>query len=243
MPINGLGARIDRLDRLLAILADGEIHHVRDLAAVTWVSERTVARDLAHLRERGVALEGEAGRGGGVRVLRHASVGEAVLMEAQAIELLLALTVSEVLGVGFVGSMADLRHKVARAFAPADRPRIAHLRRRIWIASPVSDKARATKRREQPASRSAIQRAFFGMNCLEFDYEDGAGISTRRAVEPHYMLWAWPFWYLLSWDTRRQATRTFRLDRVKNAVVIPLNFRLRSATLFKDSIEGVGMAL
>ncbi|MDP3357171.1 MAG: WYL domain-containing protein [Polaromonas sp.] len=243
MSTNGLGARLDRLDRLQALLADGEAHHVCELAHVVSVSERTIARDLALLRKRGIALEGEAGPGGGVRAPRHAGVGETVLREADAIELLLALAVSEVLGVGFVSSTASLRSSVARAFAPADRVRISHLRSRIWVASPVSDTAKMTKRREQTTSRSVLQRAFFMMNRLEFDYEDGAGKATRREVEPQYMLWAWPFWYLLCWDVNRQAARTFRLDRVRNAVVLPLNFRMRSAALFKDSIAGVGTAL
>ena len=81
------------------------------------------------------------------------------------------------------------------------------------------------------------------MNRLEFGYEDSAGNVTHREVEPQYMLWAWPFWYLLCWDVNLQAARTFRLDRVRNAVVLPLNFRMRPAAPFKDSIAGVGTAL
>lgn len=243
MTTTGLGARWARVDRLLALLADGESHQVGELASALLVSERTLARDLALLRQRGIAFESEAGRGGGVRVPRHANVGSAVLRESEAIELLLALTVSEVLGVGLVGSMASLRSDIARMFAPADRARIAHLRNRIWVASPVSDQARVTLRREQLASRSALQRAFFAMHCLQFDYEDGSGATTRRNVEPQYMLWAWPFWYLLSWDKDRQAVRTFRLDRVRNAVELSTGFRPRSATAFKACIEGVGRSL
>ena len=243
MTPNGLTARLLRLDRLQELLADGEIHHVGELALALSVSERTMARDLVLLRQRGMALESDTGRGGGVRLPRHASVGDAVLREAQAMELLLALTVSEVLGAGLVGNMASLRSTMARAFAPAERARIARLRRRIWVASPVSNVARSSKRREQPASRVALQRAFFAMNRLQFEYEDGAGKSTRREVEPHYLLWAWPFWYLLSWDVNRQAVRTFRLDRIHSAVVLPVGFQLLPASLFKDSTDGVGTAL
>ena len=243
MSTTGLDARLDRLDRLQALLADGESHHVCQLAHAVSVSERTIARDLALLRKRGIALEGEAGPGGGVRAPRHARIGETVLREADAIELLLALAVSEVLGVGFASNSAALRSSVARAFAPADRVRISRLRSRIWVVSPVSDRAKMSKRREQLASRAALQRAFFMMARMEFDYEDGAGNVTHREVEPQYMLWAWPFWYLLCWDVNRQAARTFRLDRVRNAAVLSVNFRMRPAALFKDSIAGVGAAL
>jgi predicted DNA-binding transcriptional regulator YafY len=243
MAITGLSARWARIDHLLALLADGESHQVGELASALLVSERTLARDLALLRQRGIAFESEAGRGGGVRVPRHTNVGPAVLRESEAIELLLALTVSEVLGVGLVGSMASLRSNLARVFAPADRARIAQLRNRIWVASPVSDLAKMTRRREQPTSRSALQRAFFAMHCLQFDYEDGSGATTCRKVEPQYMLWAWPFWYLLSWDIDKQAVRTFRLDRIRTAVELPTGFRLRSAAAFKACIDGVGRSL
>lgn len=239
----GLGARWRRLDRLLALLADGEAHLVGHLASSLAVSERTVARDLALLRERGFSFESEAGRGGGVRVPRLMSVGPAVLREAEAIELLLAISFSEALGAGLVGDMAPLRSALARAFAPADRARISHLRNRIWVTSPVSDGVKMTKRREQPLSRAALQQAFFAMQCLEFDYEDGAGKRSRRQAEPQYLLWAWPFWYLLSWDVSRHAVRTFRLDRMRDVLVLPLPFRMRPAALFKQAVDGVGIAL
>jgi predicted DNA-binding transcriptional regulator YafY len=243
MEASGLAARLQRLDRLQALLADGEVHPVGELAQALVVSERTLARDLALLRERGVVLESDARRGGGVRLPKLASVGGAVFREAEALALLLALAVSDALGAGLVGNMASLRSAVARGFAPADRARIAQLRRRIWVSTPVSEVARLSKRREQAASRAALQRASISMQCLRFDYEDGAGTSSRRLVEPHYLLWAWPFWYLLSWDIDRKAVRTFRLDRIRDAVVHPQAFRLSTPATFKDGVEGIGTAL
>lgn len=231
MSVAGLSARLNRLDRLQAMIADGEVRHVAELAVALAVSERTLARDLVVLRQRGIALESDIGRGGGVRLSRHARVGDTVLRETQAMELLLALTVSEVLGAGLVGNMAALRGTVARAFAPADRAGIARLRRRIWVASPVSEMARSSKRREQPASRAALQRAFFRFSVCNLTMQM-ARAASAAVVEAHYLLWAWPFWYVLSWDISRQATRTFRLDRIRNAVVLPANFQMRSAELF-----------
>jgi predicted DNA-binding transcriptional regulator YafY len=81
------------------------------------------------------------------------------------------------------------------------------------------------------------------MRRMRFDYLDGTGISTLREVEPHYLLWAWPYWYLLSWDVHRKAVRTFRLDRLSNARVLSEIFKLRSTAEFKDSIDGIGIPL
>jgi predicted DNA-binding transcriptional regulator YafY len=243
MTRSGLHARLHRLDALNALLCDGQTHHVSDMARALAVSERTVARDLALLRGRGIELDSEAGRGGGVRLSAHSITGGVLLREAEAIELLLAVSVSEVLGTSLGGRMAAVRSALARGFAPADRARISQLRRRIWVATPVSNAVGLTKKREAPASRAALQRAFFTMSRLQFEYEDGYGKLSQREVEAQYLLWAWPFWYLLCWDVKRQDVRTFRLDRVRNAKVLPLPFRLRPAELFKDAIHGVGAAL
>lgn len=40
---------------------------------------------------------------------------------------------------------------------------------------------------------------------------------TTRLVEPHYLLLAWPVWYLLVWDHLRSAVRFLRLDRIEAA--------------------------
>jgi predicted DNA-binding transcriptional regulator YafY len=239
----GMHARLNRLDGLNTLLADGQTHHVCDLAQSLAVSERTVARDLALLRTRGVQLDSDPGRGGGVRLSAHSATAAVLLRESEAIELLLAVTVSEVLGTRLGGRMDAVRSALVRGFAPADRARISQLRRRIWVASPVSSGVGLTKMREAPASRAALQQAFFAMRHLQFQYEDGCGKFSQREVEAQYLLWAWPFWYLLCWDTQRHAVRTFRLDRVRNAQVLASHFHLRPAALFKDAINGVGSAL
>jgi predicted DNA-binding transcriptional regulator YafY len=243
MPRSGIAVRLHRLDQLKELLVDGQIHNVSDLASALSVSERTLARDVSLLRERGIAIESDVGRGGGIRLARHASVGDALLRESEALELLLALTISEVLGAGLVGGMSAIRSMVARAFAPADRARISLLRRRIWVASPVSDVSRSSERREHPASRVALRSAFLSMRKMQFEYVDSASRSTHREVEPHYLLWAWPYWFLLSWDIHKQSVRTFRLDRITQARVLPDHFKLRSAAAFKDCVDGVGTPL
>ncbi|AOZ69016.1 DNA-binding protein [Rhodobacter xanthinilyticus] len=55
--------RNDRLQSLIVILRDGEMHRARDLAARLGVSERTIWRDMAELQAFGVPVQGSRGVG------------------------------------------------------------------------------------------------------------------------------------------------------------------------------------
>lgn len=60
------------------------------------------------------------------------------------------------------------------------------------------------------------------------------GVSVRT-VEPQCLLLNVPAWYLLAWDTQRQAPRTFRLDRMSQLHMQPERFALRAAgSLMQD---------
>ena len=63
MPID----RSSRLDALVAALRASDGTSISNLADELCVSKRTVRRDIATLRMRGMDIEGERGRGGGVR--------------------------------------------------------------------------------------------------------------------------------------------------------------------------------
>src|SRR5690606_19344564 len=86
---------IDRLDRTLGLLASRTSWTTRELADELGVSVRTVRRDLARLASRGVAIEAERGRGGGVRVPARSGLGRVQLDAREVIDLLLALALAE----------------------------------------------------------------------------------------------------------------------------------------------------
>src|SRR5687767_15743077 len=61
-------ARAERLLELTDLLRSRETTTVNELARELRVSRRTLLRDLATLRERGLPITGEAGPGGGIRL-------------------------------------------------------------------------------------------------------------------------------------------------------------------------------
>ena len=63
--------RLERLDLLATRLKSDEPLILSDIASELDVSTRTLNRDIAILRERGLPIESDRGRGGGVRLNSH----------------------------------------------------------------------------------------------------------------------------------------------------------------------------
>lgn len=243
MPQRSLQARLNRLEALADRLSDGEVHAVAALAEELQVSERTLARDLDVLREQGWELHSASGKGGGIQIAQRWAAGRMTLRSADALELLMALALSEALGLSQASRHADLRRQLGRCFAPADRSAIARLRQRMRVASPVSTDVQQSLRRRDPAVLETVYSAFVQQTVLVIHYIDVKQARSERVIEPQYLLLAWPFWYVLAWDQQRLAVRTFRLDRITTASPLAQRFQLRSAQPFWASCNEVGIVL
>lgn len=212
------------------------------LAAEFSVSVRTLFRDLEILRERGLPIEADRGRGGGVRLHRFWGVGRLNLDQREAVGLLVSLAIAEQLPSPWLfASMSSIRHKLAASFSPALRDRIAGLRSRILIGRSASA---AVIQGFAPPSGEAIDAlfaAFLDTRLFRFDYVDTAGRASSRRVEPQLLTLNYPVWYLVAWDLDREAVRSFRCDRIGNAVAGPESFRLRPPATFAAAIAGIEM--
>jgi predicted DNA-binding transcriptional regulator YafY len=184
---------------------------------------------MARLAERGVPLEAARGRGGGVRVSSRVGIGRLALDHREVLDLLLALAIGERMGSPLLlSSLKGLRQKIGAAFPPEERARIARLRRRILHAPPASPRVTASLGVPRSAVLGPVQDAFFEQRALEVGYRSARELTTRL-VEPHYLMLAWPVWYLLVWDHLRGAVRILRLDRIESARLTDATFTLRDA--------------
>ena len=102
------------------------------------------------------------------------------------------------------------------------------LRRRILHGPAASPRISESWGSPRPAVLGPIQDGFFEQRAIEVEYGT-ASERTTRVVEPHYLLLAWPAWYLLVWDHLRGAVRMLRLDRIESARLMDRSFALREA--------------
>lgn len=218
----------DRLDRLMGLLSSNESSTGPALAEELGVSLRTLRRDMARLAARGVPIEAERGRGGGVRVAR-AGLGRLQLDHREALDLLLALAIGERLRSPLLlSSLKGLRQKIGMAFPPEQRAKVSRMRRRILHGPAASKRITESMVLPRGAVLRPIQDGFFEQRALEVEYRTEREV-TKRVVEPHYLLLSWPAWYLLVWDHLRGAIRILRLDRIESARMLEQTFQLRDA--------------
>lgn len=220
--------RVLRLDALKALLAERDYTTVADLADELGVSPRTLHRDLALLREMGVPVEGDRGTGGGLRLEPGWSLGRVHLNESEALGLLLSLTIAEKVGSPLLlDDLRSITRKVGAAFAPARGRRILALRRRILVGQTASTQVLAGYTPPRPAVTKELLEAFGRQRTALVEYEDRHGMITKREIELHFLYYNLPVWYALAWDLLRDDIRSFRIDRIRDVLVLPTKFRLR----------------
>ncbi|MBM3506565.1 MAG: WYL domain-containing protein [Alphaproteobacteria bacterium] len=215
-------SRLDRLSDLEAHLrARGETT-VGSLAAALGVSERTVFRDLAALRARGLVMDADPGPGGGVRLDRGLSPHAVQFTLAEVVSLWFAARLSQ--GASNLPWSGAARTGLAKLLGSLARPRATELHalcRRVIVGPPASEPVRAGARAPERELLGTFERAFSERRGLGFHYTDQQGRQTLRRVEPHGLLVEPPVWYVLARDLDKGEPRMFRMDRIARARLLP----------------------
>jgi predicted DNA-binding transcriptional regulator YafY len=233
-----VSSRVLRLEAVKALLADRDVTTVGDLAADLGVSMRTVQRDIVALRDLGMPIESDRGRGGGIRLEPGWSLGRVHLNESEALGMLLSLTIAEKIGSPLLlDDLRSVRRKVSAAFAPAQSRRIRALRRRVLVGGPASDRVLTTYTPPQASITQGLMRAFLYQHVASIRYQDQSGTVTDREIETQYLYYNLPVWYALAWDRLREDVRFFRLDRLQRIQALAADFRLRPPDPFLKAGE------
>jgi predicted DNA-binding transcriptional regulator YafY len=169
---------------------------------------RTVRRDVDRLRELGYPVHATPGIGG-YRLGAGAALPPLLLDDEEAVAVAIGLRTATASAVSGIGETA------LRALSKLEQVLPSRLRHHVTTLN------RATVRAERPGPTVdpdvlvTISDACHRRERLRFDYTSHHGTRSLRQVEPHALVSWGRHWYLVAWDTDRDAWRSFRVDRLR----------------------------
>lgn len=225
--------RAERLMELADVLRGRETTTVEDLAHELGVSRRTLLRDLAALRERGMPISGEPGHGGGIRLEGPRGLAAVHLSLQEIVAIWLGARLSQAASDLPWGDAGNSAMNKLLASLPAQKARaLRALCRRVVVGPPASAQVREGAGKAPPELLRLFEEAFSAGLAIAFQYTDREGRKSVRRAEPHGLCVEPPVWYILARDLDKREPRTFRMDRIaRPRVLLDQTFRPESAVI------------
>jgi predicted DNA-binding transcriptional regulator YafY len=232
----------DRQDELLGLLRRRGTVTVQELAVRFEVTERTIHRDLERLRDRGFAIEGAPGPGGGMRLRAGGAPIPTLLETREVVGLVVAVSLARAdTHVPFGRPARSAIDKLIGALPEKRARAVRQLLLRIVVGPPATRSVVEGLSEVNASILERIEEAFATHRCVSFQYRDRHGAVTTRRAEPHALLVQSPAWYLLAMDLDRSEPRMFRLDRVGRSRLLREAFRplpvARLERLYRDYFD------
>lgn len=230
---------------MLAVQLKQDAHcTVQDLALQHRVSTRTIARDISLMREQGMQIDADRGRGGGIRLDHNWGVGRLNLTYAEAVDLLISIAVAEQMNSPmFLANLGSVRRQLVASFSPEKRKQVDRLKSRIMIGVTASAFVQSGAKAPPNNIVQELHQAFVTQTELEISYRREDGKISNRKIAPHYLLLKYPIWYILAFDHMRGETRIFRCDRILDAWRTETSFNLLPKHVFGPSIDKEDLSL
>ncbi|MGQ0798554.1 MAG: helix-turn-helix transcriptional regulator [Pseudomarimonas sp.] len=209
-----------RLLRLASLLQSRRHWPGAALADALGIDARTVRRDIDRLRELGYPIEASAGVGGGYALGRGADLPPLVLDDDEAVALAIALRAAS-------ANVGGIEATSLRLLGKLDQLMPTRLRRRATALHAVTLSLRSGPPLVDASLLSDLATACRDFCSLHFAYENHAGESSQREVQPQRLANFGRRWYLIAWDCVRGDWRTFRVDRITHKPVVGARFTPR----------------
>jgi predicted DNA-binding transcriptional regulator YafY len=198
-----------RLLRVLSLLQARRDWTSTELATRLGVTRRTIRNDVARLRGLGYPVDARPGVTGGYRLGTDGALPPLLLDDEEAVAVAIGLRTAA------SGSVAGIEETSVRALAKLQQVLPARLRRRVNAFESYALPMPWRGPRVDPDVLTVIACACRDHERLRFDYRAHSGAAGRRSVEPYRLVNDRRRWYLVAWDTDRDAWRTFRADRIE----------------------------
>ncbi|GHE15760.1 helix-turn-helix transcriptional regulator [Streptomyces alanosinicus] len=194
-----------RLLRLLSLLSSRPSWTCAELAERMAVTDRTVRRDVARLRDLGYRVDSEAGPWGGYRLRAGSRVPPLILDDEEALAVAVGLGEAALGGdQAALSAMLKLRQVLPRRIAD----RLEELDE-AFVRLPGAEKPQIS-----PGLLLELATACRRGERARLSYTDAAGRSTVRDIDPYRLVHTGRRWYVVARDVSRGQWRTFRADRV-----------------------------
>ncbi len=231
-------SRIDRLEIITARLKTDEPITIGEIAKEVGVSVRTLNRDIEVLKSRGLPIETDVGRGGGIRLDRRWGVGRINLNYTEAVDLMISLAIAEQMDLPlFMAHLSSVRHKVMASFSSSMKSKVSGIKARIIIGESASQFVLSGFSSPKRDAVEALHQAFLMQQRIKISYRAENGSETIRIIEPHYLFLSYPVWYVMAWDRLREDMRIFRCDRVEKIQILDEDFMLLPLAQFKEKLR------
>ncbi|MEV7792783.1 YafY family protein [Streptomyces sp. NPDC087512] len=199
-----------RLLRLVSLLAVRPAWTCGELAERMEVTERTVRRDVARLRELGYAVESDPGPWGGYRLRPGTRTPPLILDDEEALAVAVGLREAALSGAlggdqAALSALLKLRQVLPRRLAD----RLGDMDA-AFVHTP-----RAEEPQVPPGTLLELATACRRSERARLSYRDWEGRATVRDVDPYRLVHTGRRWYFVARDVERDQWRTFRADRVQ----------------------------
>ncbi len=204
-----------RVLALLELLQGGGLRTVGSLAERLGVDERTVRRYVEHLADLGIPVETRRGRYGGYRLAPTYKLPPLMLTDDEAVAVLLGLEAGRRAGLltaqatGADSALAKIRRVLPAGLAD----RLASL-----MAMARYTAVERTGAGPEVTVLLALADAAKRRSTVSVAYTSWDGRASQRSVDGYGLVFHNGRWYLTGFDHRRAEVRTFRLDRITEAV-------------------------
>ncbi|MFD8262674.1 helix-turn-helix transcriptional regulator [Streptomyces griseoluteus] len=198
-----------RLLRLVSLLSARPSWTCGELAERMGVTQRTVRRDIARLRELGYGIESDPGPWGGYRLGGGTRIPPLILDDEEALAVAVGLREAALSGVlGSDQAALSALLKLRQVLPPRIADRLGEMDA-AFVHTPRPDEPQIA-----PGMLLELATACRRGERTRLSYRDREGKATVRDVDPYRLVHTGRRWYFVARDVTRSEWRTFRADRV-----------------------------
>jgi predicted DNA-binding transcriptional regulator YafY len=192
-----------------------------DLAQRLGVDARSLRRYVQKLEDLGIPVLTERGRYGGYRLMPGFKLPPMMFSDDEALALSLGLQAVRTLGLAATDAADTAHGKLARVMPASLQKRVQALLPSVALGLKVQDHAP----RINASLLMSISHAVHAADQLRISYRTRSAQQTDRLVDPWGLVFRDGHWYIVGHCHLRQSSRTFRLDRVTQAVLTGQHFQ------------------